>query len=586
MPATPAPPPDRVLPVARLLATLLTLALIALLLRVAQLQATPDSAIIALRDSQASDATLPGRRGPILDRRGRALASSRVAYRLFVDPALIPDRGGFSEQMLHLLGYDPAEVERALDAKPDSRYIIIDRRVNDARLDALRQTPIRGVGLQPILVRDYPQQTLAGQVIGFVGSEGTGLAGLELSAQPTLAAQPGSYHLLRDAHRNAMWVRTQGYTPQQDGQPVRLSIDLTIQLIAEQSLAQTVTQYKASSGQVVILQPETGEILAMANYPPLDPADFASADPDLRRNRCVTDFFEPGSIFKPIAWAALTQLHAAQPNDTLDTGDTGVWRSARGRRLRDATGHGQLTWEQVLIESSNIGMAMAAQKVSDERLHAAVRAFGFGENTGSQLPGEVVGLVTPLDKWTHYSQTSVPMGQEIAVTPLQMVRGFAAIANDGLLPTPTIRAVGGIAAATSTPDSTQRRTPSPVVTRVLTPQVAQLTRRVLARVVHEGTGRKAKSERYEIFGKTGTAQLPNFKDGGYHQDRYISSFIAAAPVDHPRIVVGMFIHDPDKSIGHYGGLVAAPPVKSIIEDTLQYLGVPERTPPQIEPPSN
>ena len=574
--------------------------MLGLLVRVWQLQAKPEAAVVALRDTQASEATLLGRRGPLLDRRGRVLASSRVAYRLFVDPVLIADRGGFSERMYHLLGYPPEVVERALDRRAGSRYVVIDPRMSPSRVEALRRTPIRGVGLEPVLVRDYPQEALGGQVLGFVGSEGTGLAGLELAWERELAAEQGTYDLMRDSHRRAMWVRTQAYTPQRDGKPIRLSLDLTIQLIAERYLAETVTRYNAASGQLVVMQPETGEVLAMANYPTLDPNDFGSANPDLRRNRCVTDFFEPGSIFKPIAWAALTQLDAAGPGEVFDTGDTGVWRSSKGRRLRDTTGHGPLTWEEVLIESSNIGMAMAAQRTSDQRLRDAVLAFGFGEATGSHLPGEVAGLVTPPERWNHYSQTSVPMGQEIAVTPLQMVRGFAAIANDGLLPTPTIRAVGGPQPA----EDSQRRKyfqdeftssggvspgvaphrvtdPAPVLTRVVRPDVARLTREVLHRVVDEGTGRKAKSDRYQIFGKTGTAQLPDAVRGGYHQDRYVSSFIAGAPVDHPRIVVGMFIHDPDKSIGHYGGLVAAPAVKEVIEETLQYLGVPEKA---VDPP--
>lgn len=551
----------RVLWVGRGLMVLLTVAMLGLLGRVAQLQTTPDVNIAGLLDSQQSTRQLMGRRGAITDRRGRVLASTRVAKRLFVDPWLIVDRNTFSEQVGYTLGYDPVEIEKTISKRSQSRYIVIDKRMGDEQATKLGSLDLSGLATEPVLVRDYPQGSIGGQLLGFVGADGKGLEGLEAKYDMQLRPQPGKLRYLRDARRQPLWVQADSYKPQQDGQPIRLAIDLTIQTIAEKHLAQTVEHYGAKSGQLIVMQPYTGEILALANYPSFDPNAFRTSQAEMRRNRAVTDVFEPGSIFKPLIWAALTQLNAAKPSEMIDCTTSGVYRSPKGRRLRDAHALGLITWDTVLAKSSNIGMAIVAQRVGNEKLHQIVEAFGFGSPTGSGLPGEVGGLVNPLKQWNHYSETSIPMGQEIGVTALQITRAFCSIANGGLLITPTIEAVDPFTAAT------------PIRERVLLPAIAAHTRQVLRQAVTAGTGRKAKSKLYAIFGKTGTAQLPNFDEGGYYQDRYVSSFVGGAPTDSPRLVVGCFINDPDKKIGHYGGIVAAPAVKEVVEESLLYLGV-------------
>ena len=553
----------RVLWTGRVLIACLSLILLALLVRVGQLQIQPSPRVVRLLENQQSTADLTARRGALLDRRGRVLAATRVAQRLFVDPALIVDRNTFSERVGYGLGYDPTQIDRALHEHSRSRYIVIDPRMDDAKAEACHDLDVPGLATEPVLVRDYPQGPLAGQLLGFVGAAGQGLEGLELAWQRRLTGSPGSYGFLRDARRRTMWAQNGSYQPHDDGQSVRLSLDITIQALAEQKLTEAVERYGAESGQMIVMDPATGEILAMANYPLLDPNHFGQADPALRRNRCVTDVFEPGSIFKPFVWAALTERGVAQPEEMFDCTEAGVWRSSQGRRLRDAHGLGELTWDDVLVKSSNIGMAMAAERITVEQLHAIVESYGFGQTTGSTLPGELPGLVNPLKRWNHYSQTSIPMGQEIGVTGLQVVRAFCALANGGLLPTPTIEALDP---ATNPGPPPQRR--------VLGRAAADHTRAVLRRVVTEGTGRKADSELYELFGKTGTAQLPDFINGGYHQDQYVSSFLAGAPADQPRLVIGCFIHKPDRKKGHYGGTVAAPAVMEVMEQALLYLGVP------------
>ncbi|MEX0655684.1 MAG: penicillin-binding protein 2 [Phycisphaeraceae bacterium] len=556
----------RALWVGRVMIALLSLIFVLLLARVGQLQVAPAEGVASRLDTQTSERTLMGRRGPILDRRGRVLASSRVAYRLFVDPHLIVDRNTFSEYVGHTLGYNPAWVEQTLHQNRDSRYIVLDPRLSDDRLAALADLTLPGLAIEPVLVRDYPQQTLAGHLVGFVGVDGDGLEGIERQFEPHLRPTAGRMQYLRDARRQPLWVQADAYQPQEHGEPVRLSIDVTLQAIAEKHLIETVERYRAEAGQIVIMHPRTGEILALANYPTFDPTHFRDAAPDARRNRAVTDVFEPGSTFKPIVWAALTQLGAARTDEIIDTTTSGVYRFPQGRRLRDASAHGKITWEQGLVQSSNIAMGIVAERVDHETLYGIVRSFGFGETTGSNLPGEVVGLVNPLRQWNHYSQTSIPMGQEIGVTAMQMVRAFAVFGNDGLLVTPTIEAVD------------DRDGEAPIHERVLLPSVARHTRHILRRTITEGTGRRANSELYAIWGKTGTAQLPDHVRGGYQEGEYVASFVAGAPLDEPELIVGCFIHKPDREVGYYGGIVAGPPVKDVIEESLLYLQVPADAP--------
>jgi cell division protein FtsI (penicillin-binding protein 3) len=562
--------PARVLMVGRAMIVLVSVALVGLLGRVVQLQTAPQQRIADKVGSQRSTAKLTGRRGTILDRRGRALATTRIAKRLFVDPVLIVDHSSFSEKTGYGLGYDPVDIELAIAARPKSRYIVLDRRLDDRRVDLLKNLDLPGLATEPVLVRDYPHGTIAGQLLGFVGAEGKGLEGMERQHEKQLAPEPGFVRYLRDARGRALWVEADQYQRPTDGKSLRLSIDVVIQSIAEDALAQAIEQFNADSGQLVVMDPATGEILAMANFPAFDPTTFNTSKPEDRRNRAVTDVFEPGSIFKPIIWSVATELGAADSNEIIDTTTTGVYRTSKGRRLHDADPHGRITWDEVLMYSSNIGMAIVAERVGAEKLHEAVTRFGFGKPTGSGLPGEVGGVVHPLKKWTHYSVTSIPMGQELSVTPLQMVRAFSAIANGGLMHTPTILPID------SWPIQTGRR--------VLQARIADYTRSVLRRQVAEGGGRKADSKLYDLFGKTGTAQLPNFEQGGYYQDQYVSSFIAGAPENEPRLVVGCFITKPDKSIGHYGGTVSAPAVMKVIEQSLLYLGVPPNadTPTDME----
>lgn len=544
----------------------LTFVFVGLLGRVYQLQAYPDPHIEALQESQIGTAEMAAMRGGLIDRTGRVLAATRVGYRLFCDPLFIEDRTVFAETVAYELGYNPVEIDMKLSGRSHKRYVLLDDRMNDDQVDRFKQLDLPGIYIEPITVRDYPQGELAGTLVGFVGRDGEGLEGLERHWEDRLLAKPGSFKFMRDYKRRRMWVNGEDYVPFEDGENIRLSIDAYIQRVCEEELKATVEQFNAKSGQIIVMQPHTGEILAIATYPTYDPNNFGDVTDEMRRNRPVTDVFEPGSIFKPFIWAGLTEMKAASPNERIDTTTSGVWVMPNGRRLRDVRGKGVITWHEILKYSSNIGMAKAAVRTDIEDIYNIMRSFGFGKPTGIDLPGEVGGLLTMHEHKgaQSYSHGSWPMGQEIGVTGIQMVRAMSVIANGGVMVDPHIEAWR------PADDGASLASPQ----RVISERTAEATLYAMRDAVLTGTGKKANSPYYDFWGKTGTAQLPNPELGNYYQDRYLSSFLGGAPLENPKLVVGCFIKDPDRSIGHYGGIVAAPAVRNVTERALIYLGVP------------
>ncbi len=556
----------RAVVVARVFTVLVTMGMLIVLGRIVSLQGRPPGQMSPLKGGQQTRLTLQGRRGNLLDRHNRAIAATRVAHRLFVDPLLIQDPNTFSEQVGYRFNYDPAAVEQAIARRLHTRFVVIDPRLTDERRDLARSAKLPGLATQPYLFREYPQGPLAGQLIGFVGRDGDGLEGLEFAFNAHLLGNSGSLNYWRDARRRPLWMHNAGYRAPIDGRDVSLSLDMTIQAFADYELAAACDQYGAKTAEMVVMDPVTGEILAMANYPPFNPADRGNSTADLRRNRCVTDAFEPGSTFKAFVWAAATDGNFAKRGEEIDC-HNGKYVSPKGRRLSDAHPYGLLTWEGVLIKSSNIGMAIVGQRMGNTHLHRAVRSFGFGAVTGSQLPGEATGIVNPVAKWTHYSETSVPMGQEIAITPLQLARGFSVLANGGLVVSPTIF-----------PADRDELRDAPIYERILSPDAARTTRKVLRRIVTEGTGRKANSKQFALFGKTGTAQVADRVNGGYADGKYTGVFVCGAPYDDPRLVIATVIHEPDKSKGYYGGTVAAPAAMRVVEQSLTYMGIAASAP--------
>ena len=319
------------------------------------------------------------------------------------------------------------------------------------------------------------------------------------------------------------------------------------------------------------MNPGTGEILAMANHPSFDPAQYDQADPYAVRNRMLTDPYEPGSTFKCFVATAALQAGVVRPDERIFCHNGFV--VIRGRRLHDHHPFATLTFQEIVIRSSNIGMAILGERMGNQRLHEAVRRFGFGERTGISLPGEAPGRVYPLNLWSNWSATSIPIGYEILVTPLQLVTAFSAIANGGLLMKPRI------VRYTCAPDRTVVHDMSDpvIVRRVMSKETSRFMRhQVLREVVKSplGTGKRARIPGYRVFGKTGTAKKRDPDGPGYSNRLYVGSFIGAAPLENPRIVAMVLIDEPDKSIGYYGGTVAAPAVRQILARSLGYLNVP------------
>lgn len=540
--------------------------------RVVQLKIAPDPRLSDAAGITWSVRDEPARRGDLLDRRGRVIAASCLAYKLFVDPKVVDDPLTIAAELGHILSMDPVEIDRKIMARPNSRYIVISDPLEDWQVSAVEQAGLRGVGLDPRLERHYPNGELGAAIVGMVGFEHTGLNGFEHQFDRTLEPEPGRLIYWRDAHRRPLWIDDDGYRPSADGLAVQLSIDMVIQEIATRNLREEVDAVNAGGGRVVVIDCTSGEILAMCDelrdrpgwtQTVTDP--LREVHPALGRNRCVTDPYEPGSTFKPFVWSRATELGLADPDEMFDLPEHTGWRTPYGRLIRDSHYYGRIDWRTILIKSVNTGMAMVAERMSHRQMQQVVHDFGFGSQTKCGLPGETAGIVTPTNKWSKYTQSSVAMGHEIAVTPVQMVRAFSVFARDGTLPALTITA-------------TQADERVDIIQRVLDPETARLTRQVLREVMLEGTGRRAQSELYEIFGKSGTAQLPNAIEGGYYEHRYVSSFVGGAPYNNPKIVAICVIDDPDRKINHWGGAIAGPVVRDIIDETLQYLGVPPDKP--------
>lgn len=582
----------RIVRVGQVMGVVILLLIGASLARVAQLKVAPDERLVSYLEPPTSTRRELGRRGDIVDVRGRVLATSVVGYRVFLDPQRVENLETASQELAPRLGLHPQEIVQAVDDRlednPKSRYVVLDDELEDWQVDAIRQQPIKGVGLEPRLVRHYPHRDVAASIVGFVGTEHTGLAGAELRLNETLEPHGGRLTFQHDAAGRLLWIDDENFIPKRDGEDTRLSIDLVIQEMVEDRLEKAARQFNARGARAVIMDAQTGDILAIVDvlrnrrgFTEVIEGDDRDIHPSRGRNRCVTDPFEPGSTFKAFVWGAATDMRRARPDETLPL-PHGIYTTSRGRSIRDVKSYGPVTWETVLIRSLNSGMAYVGERFTSKELREIVRKFGFGERTGCGLPGESAGLVTSAKNWTHHTQTSVPMGQEIAVTMVQMARAFSAFCRDGTMVEPRLVIPDDAIASDSTG--------APIRRRVMSEAVALKTRDVMRTVMTVGTGRRAQSEQYQIFGKTGTPQLPipkrlekKYGRRGYFQDRYIATFVAGAPYVNPKIVVVVTIDDPDPKIAHYGGETAAPVARDIIDDALSYLGVEPDVDPDLAP---
>ena len=455
------------------------------------------------------------------------------------------------------------------------RYIVLASELNDAQVDALRSAKVPGAVLSPRPVRTYPYGVLAAPIIGKVGTDHKGLSGYESRAEKTLAPTNGRVTYLCDNRGQVISIPEHGLQVGAEGDDVVLSIDMVIQEIAERELRATVDAANASGGRCIVLDTETGEILAACDTirhetgrTPITTDPGAKIDASLARMRWVTDPFEPGSIFKPFVWAWAVQGGFAKPNETirLPEGPLTLTDGRAKRTIHEAhkSSYGTKTWENVLVKSVNAGMATVALRMSTQEMKDMLSGFGFGHKTDVGIPGETAGQLPPRDEWSNRTraQTSVAFGQGVSVSALQLVHAFSAFCRDGSM-VPMRMLVGARSSAVPIP--------------VLTEPVVMVSREAMEKVITEGTGKRLKPIlHYRGFGKSGTAQLAAPK-GGYYADRYMSSFLLGAPYDQPKLAILVTIEDPDKKKlgdGVGGGALAGPCAAKIMNGALEYIGVP------------
>jgi len=548
---------------------LICVAMAGLVGRLAYIQVEMRPALLAWSERrQCSEVPLPGRRGAILDRRGRVLAGSHDAPMVYADPRAIEDRSAAARDLGMVLGMPAEEVSRLLSRPTSPGFVVIRRGVPAHEAREVESLKIPGVGVANQPTRTYPMGPVAAHVIGFVGSDGGGLEGIERSLDKVLRGRDGKRVVYRDTKRRAVFQQPDSYESPEDGKHVVLTLDSAMQEVLETEIRGAVERFKAESGLGLLMCPQTGAILALACYPTYNPVEAGKVAADLRRNRVLTDPVEPGSIFKPFVMAGAFEHNLARPSETIFC-HNGLYATGK-RRLHDHHPYGHLTVEQILTKSSNIGMAILGQRLGNARMHETLSKFGFGRRTGIDLPGEGLGLFMPLKAWNSFTTTSVPMGHEMALTPIQLATGFAVLVNGGRLVRPYV--VSAIADLDG--QVIEDRRPEVDPPQVISAETAATMHELLVKTVNEGTGRPSQLAKWQVMGKTGTAQIPRFGGRGYEPNAYLGSFMAAAPASDPSVVALVMIRKPDRRIAYYGGAVAAPTVKVVLEQVLAYMGAP------------
>jgi cell division protein FtsI (penicillin-binding protein 3) len=512
-------------------------------------------------DQQLDELTVTPPRGAILDVRGRELAVSVTVDSAYIDPGMVEDPRALIETLREYPELDARAAQQGFDKK--RRFTWVGRKLDPELTQELRDRDLPDLHFAPESRRCYPMGRLAGPVLGFVGVDPRGLEGLEARFERQLAGNSAERTVLRDALRGTLLFPSMSFSEAEPGLDLHLTIDASIQYIVERELRAAVEKHNAASGSAVFLDPWTGAILAMASVPDFDPNDFGRAPKDNWRNRVVTDVYEPGSTFKVITAAAALEANLVDPSDVFDCENGGI--VVAGKRINDHKSFGDLTFREVIANSSNVGAIKLGQLAGDEALYEQIRAFGVGSLTGIDLPGESAGIVHPVESWGKRGGAYISFGQGISMTALQLANVFAAIGNGGYLYQPYI--VEGLARDGRLEPMSER----PVLLgRPIGPATARSLERLLESVVEEGTGKRAAVPGYRVAGKTGTAQMA--VPGGYAPNSFIASFAGFAPARKPALVGVIRIDEPRGQ--YHGGDVAAPVFSAIAEQALFYLGVP------------
>ncbi len=560
---------------------------IALVGRLAWIQLYDHDYFAALAsESHRGVAKLPAKRGPILDRCDRVLAESVWVKSLSADPTIVARPAEAAFLIAAALNLNPYEVYEKLTRRR-RRFVWIKRFLTDQELrsvEGLKESyRLRGVFLTRETRRVYPLGRVAAHVVGFCSLDGEGLAGVELVCNRRLAGEDGYRRVFRDGRRRGMAMPGMPVKPPRDGDAVVLTIDSVIQTIAYEEVSKAKAENGAKAAVGMVLDCRTGEVLAMVSLPTfcpdrwakgpgINPKRFTPECADIRRNRAVADLYEPGSIFKPFVASGAFETGAVSPDDEFNC-HNGSYRLGR-RVLHDAHGYGVMTAHMIIVKSSNIGMAQVAAKAGPQVVYRYLRAFGFGDTTHFDLPGEPRGVLRPPERWRpDYSLPSIAMGQEVSASPLRLAVSFCAFGNGGYVPRPHV-----LKEFIDSRTGEVRRAPSAKISlrRVLKPETCtKIFWPILKDIVEFGTGRYAKQKGYVLGGKTGTAQMLREDGKGYAEKSFFSSFLCLAPMEAPRICVAVMMVKPrvDAKKTYYGGRASAPAAGRIAKRTLMYLGV-------------
>jgi cell division protein FtsI (penicillin-binding protein 3) len=501
-------------------------------------------------------------RGLVLDRQGRELARSVDTESFFVVPGEIENVEEMAARLAAITDADAASLaERLRQAQAANRkFAWVARQLEEERAEKIRALNLKGVYSLKEPKRYYPNGPLASHVLGFVGLDEVGLAGVEQFYNERIRGEAGKLFLETDAHRRPY---SSFEVASHSGQSVVLTIDQMVQYRTEQALAGAVERAHAKSGTAIVLDPHTGEILALANAPSFDPNNARTASPQERVNQALQNIYEPGSTFKIVAYSAAIEEGLVKPDDRIDCQMGSI--TVAGRLIHDHHPFGTLTVADALAKSSNVAAIKLGLKVGDDRMYDYITRFGFGSRTGVELPGETAGLVRAVARWQPSSIGSIAMGQEVGVTPVQMAAAFGALANDGVRVTPhlvrEIRATDGTTTFQATPEER----------RVVSAETAHALRGMLEGVTLNGTAKRAQLDGYTAAGKTGTAQKIDPLTRTYSKTKYIGSFVGFAPVENPAVVIIVVIDEPVGS--YHGGDVAAPVFREIAEQILPDLNV-------------
>ncbi len=535
------------------------------------------------------------RRGVLYDRNLHELAMTVSVDSIYAVPGEIPQdrRPELALALAKVLHTDRAdkfteadEIRKRIDG---ARFFTwVARKQTPAVIDQVRALKLKGVYFQKEFKRFYPENDIAAQVLGYVGVDDNGLGGVEQRYDHDLHGEPGRMLAALDARRHVLASSEKDPAP---GENMQLTLDANIQFMAERALDHAMARVKPLNGTVVVQDPHTGQILALAIRPTFDPNDVKHTSSELLRNHAVSDVYEPGSTFKLVAYSAALDRHVARPQDKIDC--EGGKMNVAGRIVHDDHYNGVLTVEEALAVSSDVAAIKLAQRVGKDTFYSYIHAYGFGQRTGLELPGETRGLLKPPERWQPTTIGSIPMGHEVAVTPIQLVTMVSTIANGGtyLPPHIVLRATDkvtgnpGLRAAAFHPNLTDD-IPSPLPAgahRVIASETAAQMRKLMENVVINGTAKgHANLNGYSAGGKTGTAQKIDVRTHTYSRTKYVASFVGIAPVNNPAVTIAVIVDSP--SVGsHFGTAVSAPVFQELAQQVLEYLGVPHDEPLKSAP---